>query len=309
MEKARGKRILVVDDDPENLKLMNELVSAEGHSVTTAPEGETALHKVRAWKPHVILLDVNMPGMSGLDLIPKIRSSSPDYISIVMVSANAEPTAVAEAINRGADDYLIKPYRAQELMPRLRLAFKVKELNDSLKRLSQKLEEQAASDELTGLLNFRSLFKCGEEEIEKSKKFGKPFSMLLVDIDGFSSINEARGFKTGNEVIAAVAEKIRGCVRSVDLVARVSGDEFAALFPDTDLGSAEFLAERIRESIEKTVLQTGKTGLSITASLGVAGIKPDGLQLGSMSDLFRCAAEALRSAKTAKNRVEVYSFV
>ena len=114
------KRVLVVDDDRENIELLTQYLAHEGLSVQSAADGEGALHRLRAWKPHLILLDVNMPGVSGIDLIPRIRSvTEHDYVSVVLVSGAMTLEDVNKGMNAGADDYLTKPFSPRELVARI----------------------------------------------------------------------------------------------------------------------------------------------------------------------------------------------
>lgn len=307
---GRGRRILVVDDDRENVELLTEYISKEGHSVTSAGDAESALHRVRAWKPHVILLDINMPGISGLELIPRIRQVTvDDYSSIILISANMTVEDVVRGLDAGADDYLTKPFRAQELISRLRAMLRLKELQDSLRRSNHRIEELSATDELTGLMNMRALYRKADEEILRCRRFRKPISALIVDVDQFSTVNENAEFLFGSHVLRDLGGKIKSCLRSMDLIARVGADEFFVLLLETDLAGAEFVAERIRDAIQGHDFRHDKHAAKVTACIGIAGFTQDHTE-GGMADLFRNVSEALRSAKVGgPNRIEIYSFV
>lgn len=303
------KRVLVVDDDRENIDLLTQYLSQEGLSVQSAPDGAGALHRIRAWKPHLILLDVNMPGISGIDLIPKIRAvTEQDYVSIVLVSGALTLEDVNRGISAGADDYLTKPFRSQDLLSRVRAMLKFKELQDSLRRANERIEELTSTDDLTGLLSFRTLFRRGEEEILRSRRFRKPVSALIVNVDQFSKVNQDLGFQFGTQVLQEVGRRLKQCIRNIDMVARIGADEFFVLLVETDLAGAEFVAERARDVLRAEPIRSEKLTASITACIGAAGIgteQPD----AKMSDLIHSASEALRSAKAAgANQIEVYSF-
>ncbi len=306
---TKGRRILVVDDDRENIDFLTEALSKEGHSVTHAAEADGALHRVRAWKPHLILLDVNMPGKSGIDIIPKIRSATADdYSSIILMSGNSSLEDVTNGLEAGADDFMTKPFRVQDLMVRIRIMLKMKELQDSLRRATTRLEELSSTDDLTGVLNLRALQRRGEEEIQRSRRFRKPISGLMINLDQFSAVNELSGFVFGSQVLKAVSAHIRKCVRSVDLICRVGADEFFVLLPETDLAGAEYVGERIRDAVQNAEFAADRHNIKITASIGIAGFDRDNSE-GGMIDLFKNAHEALRSAKLAgANRIEIYSF-
>jgi two-component system, cell cycle response regulator len=303
------RRVLVVDDDSENIELLTKFVTQDGHSVQSAADGETALHRLRAWKPHLVLLDVNMPKTSGIELIPKIRAlTSDEYCSIILVSADMSPEDVKRGLDAGADDYLTKPFRAQDLVSRIRAMLRLKEAMDSLRRANHRIEELSSTDELTGLYNMRAIYRRGEEEILRAKRFRKPVSALLVNIDNFSDVNQNYSFIVGSHVLQEVAMRLKQCLRSIDLVARVGADEFFVLLSDTDLAGAEFIAERVRDIIQSAPFKNDKQMIRLTATVGVAGITAEHAE-ERMTDLLRIATEALRSAKAnGSNRVEVYSF-
>jgi diguanylate cyclase (GGDEF)-like protein len=303
------KRVLVVDDDRENIDLLTQYLSHEGLSVQNASDGETALHRIKAWKPHLILLDVNMPGVSGIDLIPRIRAiTEHEYVAVILVSGAMTLEDVNKGIGAGADDYLTKPFRSQELVSRVRMMLRFKDLQDALRRANERIEELTSTDELTGLLSFRTLFRRGEEEILRSRRFRKPVSALIVNLDKFSQVNQDYGFQFGTALLQEAGKRIRGCIRNIDMVARIGADEFFILLVETDLAGAEFVAERVRDAIQSEPYRSEKQSTSLSACIGVAGIsaeQPD----SKMSDLIHSASEALRSAKVAgPNKIEVYSF-
>lgn len=305
----KGKRILIVDDDRESLDTLTEYVTKEGHTATSASDAESALHRVRAWKPHLILLDINMPGTSGVELIPRIRSiTQEDYASIILVSANLDIEDVIKGLDAGADDYLSKPFRSTELITRLRTMLRTKELQDNLRRYQHRIEELSSTDELTGLLNMRALYRRAEEEIQRCRRFRKPISGLLVNIDQFSTVNENADFIFGNTVLREIGVIMKKCVRNMDLIARVGADEYFVLLTETDLAGAEFVAERMREAIQAAEFKADKFSAKLTACFGAAGFTNEHIGMG-MGELFRNCSESLRSAKVSgTNRIEIYSF-
>lgn len=306
----KGKRILVVDDEPENIQILTEYLSREGHTVANASEGNSAIARLRAWKPHIVFLDINMPGISGLELIPKLRAASPEeYVSIVLVSANMAVEDVARGFEAGADDYMTKPVRSQEVLSRIRVMLHLKEVHDAHKKAAQRSEELALGDEVTGLFNMRTFFRKANEELLRARRFKKPVSALLINIDGFASVNEAADFVAGSDVLRETGQRIQQSVRSIDLVGRVGADEFVVLLVETDLAGAEFIAEKIRDTIKSKEFRAGKGAVNITASVGIAGVSYQGEET-DMARLFRHGSEALKSAKSnGTSLIEIYSTV
>lgn len=302
-------RILIVDDERENIDLLQQFLASEGHTFQTADDADGAMHRLRAWRPQVILLDVNLAGSSSLDLLPKIRAASPDdHVSVILVSGNQSVEDVTQGLDAGADDYLTKPFRAQELISRVRGMLKFKETMDSLRRANHRIDELVTTEPVSGLYNLPTFTRKAEEEILRARRFRKPVSLLAVNLDGFRSVNETGGFAFGNHVLRETGKRIRNCVRSMDLVARLGTDEFLVLLVETDLAAAEFMAERLRDAIRSTVYKNDKLTAQVTCSIGIAGVNYDqGEQ--QIEGLLRLALEALRSAKSGgRDQIEIYSF-
>jgi diguanylate cyclase (GGDEF)-like protein len=313
------RRILIIDDDRENVEVLAGILSKEGHSVQAAADSEGALHRIKAWKPHLMLLSLGLPGLSPAELIAKVRSiTTDDYLSVLLVAENASD--ISQSTDLGADDYVIKPFRAAELITRIRTMLRFKDTQDLLRRANHRIEELSSTDDLTGLMNMRTLHRRGEEEILRARRFKKPISALLVNLDRFSDMNHRLGFQGGSALIQDMGHRIKNCLRSIDMVARVGADEFFVLLVETDLANAEFMAERIRDAIQTQASADLKNAPKLTACIGVAGLNFDQAEApGSdvradpeeqqMSDLFHFTSEALRSAKNSgPNRIEIYSF-
>jgi diguanylate cyclase (GGDEF)-like protein len=307
----RAKRILVVEEGRAAFEMATEILNPVAAHLTHVSSVDSALHRIRAWKPHVILLDwsclKDLSEASGV--VSSIRGvSAEDYAGIVLLCEASELEEVDRLMIAGADDFLLKPLRRLEFHSRLSCAVRARELHDQIRRSQQRIEELTTSDELTGLNNMKYLFRQGEEDIARCRRFRKAVSALLVDIDHFSTVNEAHGFSFGSFVIREVGALVRSCVRKVDRVARVGADEYFILLPETDLAGAQFVAERIRDTVQGHEHRSEKEVARVTVSIGVAGFGI-GEDPGSISDFFRNANEALRSAKIAgANRIEVFSF-
>lgn len=175
-------------------------------------------------------------------------------------------------------------------------------LNKRLRQAQRELTIQANTDDLTKLLNRRRFNDVIDAEIVRATRYGRPLSLLLLDLDDFKKLNDAYGHPTGDEMLVVLAESIRSLTRKTDSVARIGGEEFAVLLPETDLGEALRAAERIREKVAATSLLLGDgTALTRTVSVGVADVCAS---IQSCSDLYRAADEALYEAKAlGKNRV------
>jgi two-component system cell cycle response regulator len=316
------RRILLVDDDRAFVEHLNQIFSREGCSVQTATDAESALHRIKAWRPQLLVLSASLPGVSMAAFIPRVRSATQeDFVSILLIAGQGEGVAGATGatgndkiddallgLDSGADEFIGRHFSEPELLCRVRTLLRFKDLQDSLRRANHRIDELSTTDELTGMLNMRTLHRKGEEEILRARRFKKPVSALIVNLDRFSAVNHQLGFASGSVIIQEVANRIRSSIRSIDMAARVGADEFFILLVESDLANAEFMAERIRDAIQSNPYKDAKYSTQLTACIGVAGLPPDHHDQ-QMSDLFHTASEALRSAKAiGPNHIEIYSF-
>ena len=269
-DKQKKARILVIDDDIENIKILTEALQQDGYYVASSLSGEDGLHKIKAWDPQLILLDINMPGLGGLKTLERIRTlPDHDYIAVI---ANGTTEDIVRGLDIGADDYLPKPFRLAELLARVRAKLRIKELHDQLKRTSNRLEELVDLDDLTGLYNMRALYRRLEQELLRAKRYGKWLSCIMMDMDNFKSVNDGNDHLFGSWVITQVAKIVKENSRTMDIAARYGGDEYIVILPETDMVGAERMAERVRRTIEGTQFTQGKQKSRLTCSFGVAAV-------------------------------------
>lgn len=304
-------RVVIADDDVDNAKSVEGLLKLDGHQVRICGDGESALHLVRSWTPHVVLLDINMPKLTGLEALGKIRGlSAGDYIGVIMVTANSGLEEIVAGLDAGADDYIVKPYRVDELRARVRACLRVKALHDSLRRANRRLENAASIDDLTSLYNMRFMMKQFPEEVDAAKKKRAPISCLMFDMDHFKQVNDKHDHLFGSHVLREVAQVIQQFLRAQDLAARYGGDEFFVAMPNTPVKEAAAVAERMRVAIEAHVFKAGSHMARVTASFGVVGAQSaSDFAMLEARELMRSADSALYGAKNAgRNRVEVFNF-
>jgi two-component system cell cycle response regulator len=295
------RRVLVINDDRGDVEALNTVLSTEGYSLQMAADVEGTLHRIKAWKPHLVLISSSQGNpQQTLDFISKIRSASTEeYIAVILLGSDGDSS---QGVDLGADDFLSRPFRSQEIITRIRTNLRLKDTQDLLKRANHRIEEISTTDDLTGLMNMKTLYRKAQEELQRARRLGKPFSALLINLDKFSAANHRQGFQVGNSLIQEAGLRIKAMMRSIDIVARVGADEFFAVLIETDLANAEFMAERIRDAIQSKPF--GKQ--TLTAGIGVATL---GDPEQTLTDLFHFTSEALRSAKNAgPNRIEIYSF-
>ncbi len=291
-------RILVVDDNMANRELLAQDLDDEGFEVELAESGRECLRKTSEFKPDVILLDINMPGMSGIETCRELRKmDSGKLVPVVFITASTGDEIAVEALEAGGNDFLNKPYSHSILLARVRTQIASFRAHEELRRM-------AITDHLTGLFSRRYLY----EEMRRSVK--STFrarvlcvSVLLIDIDHFKKINDTLGHLEGDRVLKRVAEMVQQTLRETDVTARFGGEEFVAVLPDTDHQTALEAAKRLRCRIEELCAPA-------TVSIGVSSLwdteeMAKGVNLDDLvADLLRRADLAMYAAKNrGRNQV------
>jgi diguanylate cyclase (GGDEF)-like protein len=237
-------------------------------------------------------MDVIMPEMDGYKLAQKFKQATPS-VPVILLTATDDLHAKRRAHAAGADELLSKPINLVELQIRVSSMIRIKQLNDRIVETSAKLAALALVDSLTQIANRRALTERLTHEVERSKRYGHPFSCLLIDIDHFKHINDEFGHQTGDSVLVEVARVIAQSVRNTDLAGRYGGEEFMVLAPETRAGDARVLAERIRSRIPM-LSETRPTVPGVTVSIGIASVDS---RVGSPEGLVASADAALYEAK------------
>ena len=290
--------VLIVDDSEDALVLARRRLAPENVEITCARSGEEGLELARATKPDLVLLDVNMPGMSGFDVCRAIKGDDAlSSIPVVFLSGSGGPEDKVKGLDLGAVDFVTKPFDAFELRARVRAALRTKALQDML-------AEQAKLDPLTGLANRRALEQRLTQEWDRKQRHGDTLSIAMADIDHFKRVNDQFGHPVGDRVLQAVAGVLKDQSRGMDVPARYGGEEFAILIPATSMEGAAILAERCREGVEN--LRTVHSGQEVrtTASFGVANCEGH----VSWSEVVSAADDALYEAKrSGRNQVKVHT--
>ncbi|AFZ58666.1 diguanylate cyclase [Anabaena cylindrica FACHB-243] len=304
--------ILVVDDVALNLQIIAKTLDKVGYNYTFASNGYQALKCVRSVRPDLILLDLIMPEMDGLEVCEKIQSDPElEEIPIIFISASQNQDHLLQAFEKGAVDYVTKPFHASELLARVRMHLelkysqqKLKELLQAQEELVRNLEKLANTDPLTGVWNRRYLLTKAEQEISRIQRYNNYLSVLLIDIDNFKKVNDSFGHSIGDEVIIFMTKMVLNYLRQVDCFGRFGGEEFVVLLPETDIDEAVIVAERIRENICNQRIPVLEEQLSITVSIGVANYN---LGDQSIDTIIQRADEALYRAKNqGRNRTIAY---
>jgi diguanylate cyclase (GGDEF)-like protein len=305
-----AQRILVVDDNEDNIEVLKVRLESWGYRTTSAYNGADALKSVESEPPDLILLDVMMPEISGIEVARLIKANKVlPFIPIIMQTALDSTEDKVVGLEAGADDYITKPIDFAELKARLRSMLRIKRLQESLEErekelleVNERLRYMSQTDALTGLDNRRHLNDRIDEMFSHAKRLNEPFSLVMCDLDKFKSVNDTYGHQAGDEVLKQLAAILREEAREIDRVGRYGGEEFMLLLPGTVLDAAVTFAERVRKRIAAHTFSFPDGTLTRTSSFGVSGWPHPRIE--QSEDLVRAADDALYVAKeTGRNRV------
>lgn len=275
--------ILVVDDNPQNLRVAVSVLEESGYECALAVSGAEVVAFAESEQPDLILLDIMMPEVDGYEVCRLLKQNEMTRdIPVIFLTARADPADLVRGFEAGAVDYVTKPFSHPELKARVAAHVELKRSRDALKRYLFELEvksrqleevlgelEQASrTDPLTGLANRRYMLTRLHEEMARFNRTGRPFSVLLLDIDSFKRINDTYGHDYGDEVLRIIAGLLKGNLRTQDLVARWGGEEFLMLLPESETEPAGLVAERLRRRIAEYPFQWGSAPLTFTATVG-----------------------------------------
>jgi diguanylate cyclase (GGDEF)-like protein len=296
-------KVLVVEDDRPTRKLLERIIGSRGHEVVGCESAEAALERLQSEFFPLITLDIQLPGMSGLELARQLRAhGNGSHYYILVGTGNNRPEDLREILEAGADDYIAKPYNPGLLDVRLTVAeAAVKEIARR-KQLEEELLFLARHDPLTRLYNRSQLDGALESAIKKAAD-GTPGTVLYLDLDNFKIINDTLGHDTGDKLLLQVAATLKSLAGEGNVLVRFGGDEFVLILPGCELDAGVKLAETIIERIEGIVFVSAGRTFRVGASIGAATVGP-GM---SPADVMSAADSACYAAKArGRNRVEIY---
>ena len=302
-ETGRGGRIMIVDDRKSSYERLVTTLTTE-HAVDVETEPSEALFHAAEGNYDLLIVSLGLENFDGLRLCSQVRSL--ERTRNLPVLAVAEPDnnqRLLRGLEIGVNDYLIRPIDKNELLARARTQIKRKRYTERLRDNVQMTVEMAITDALTGLHNRRYMETHLSTLVEQAASRGKPISLLILDIDYFKSVNDTYGHDAGDDVLREFAVRLRKSIRNIDLACRYGGEEFVVVMPETDMGVATTVAERLRRRIatEPFPIQQEMQLLDVTISIGIAGLH--GAEDNAAAMLKRADQALYRAKRDGRNRV------
>ncbi len=297
--------ILVVDDSPVYRKLVEQVLASEAYSLLFARDGAEAMRLYEEHAPSIVITDWILPDFCGFELCQRIRSDDTrPYTYIIVMTSNTEKGNVVKGLQAGADDYLTKPFDPGEMLARVGVGRRIVDLNRELAAKSQKLEEAARTDSLTGLPNRRAIEDWAAKQLRGAARHRFPMWVVLGDIDNFKTINDTFGHDAGDIVLKTFAEVLRKITRASDISGRLGGDEFLLVITHVEAEQVEVAVDRFREQFAALSFPLQGQSVRVTASFGVTGVQTSEPQ--DFNAMLRKADQMLYEAKRAgRNLVRV----
>lgn len=288
--------LLVVDDSPFARKLIERALAPERYEIISAKTGEEALALFSAKLPNLVITDWVMPDLSGVELCERIRRDYADHLTyVILLTTISDKSKVVRGLNAGADDYLTKPFDADELVARIEAGRRIILLHREIEAKNRLLEQLALTDSLTELPNRRAIEHWANRQLSGAIRHDFPFWLVACDIDHFKTVNDTYGHDAGDKVLHKFAEILKLNTRQCDICGRIGGDEFLIVITHVKAEGVQLAVERIRRQVETQEFHFGDGGMHVTASFGIAGF--EGQQPMDFDQMMVKADVALYSAK------------
>jgi two-component system, cell cycle response regulator len=287
-------RVLIAEDDLTSRLLLKKVLEKWGYEVVVTTDGAEAWELLRNDdSPRLVVLDWMMPEMDGVEVCRRVRAldtHQPPYI--ILLTALGEQDHVIAGLGAGADDFVGKPYDPAELRARVEVGRRLVELNAELIAVQLRLEEQAHTDALTGLLNRGAIVERLEIEFERADREGGDIGIGMADIDHFKRVNDTHGHAAGDAVLRELAGRMESALRPYDSLGRFGGEEFLILVPGASHPELAEVLERVRAAVAASPVAISQGTLVVSVSLG--GVMREG---EAVDALIARADEALYAAK------------
>jgi len=258
MNDDKKSLIFIADDNPLNLKILENMLKRKGYQTTLAENGHQALEFLQNQQPDLILLDIMMPGVNGIKVCQSLKEKeSTKNIPVIFITALSDTKDKLKAFRAGGVDYITKPFIQEEVLARVNVHIK-------LKKAMERLKELSVTDEMTGVFNRRWAYEILAKQIEITKRESSSLVVCYIDIDHLKIINDSYGHAEGDRLINTIVNALKSVIRASDYIFRMGGDEFLLIFPKAKLTDSDNMIKRIRESLRDKKMK----GIPIDFSFG-----------------------------------------
>jgi two-component system, cell cycle response regulator len=296
--------VAIVDDDAAIRRLVRLFLKRSGYRIVECTTGEEARSILNREQWDLAILDRRLPDTDGATLSSELKAQHEHRNRyIIMLTGEDDERDKIEGLDLGADDYMTKPFQPAELLAHIRAGKRIVDLQKELLESNRRLALLSITDGLTQLFNHRHFQEELARAFEESRRYERPLSLALIDLDFFKKINDDYGHAAGDQVLQAVSRIFHESIRSSDLAARYGGEEFAVMMPETDREDAVAFAEKIRTALEAKPIQTDAGEVPVTVSIGIATVPRSAL--ASARELIEAADRALyRAKRNGRNQVQ-----
>jgi len=274
-------RILVVDDEPTMRHIIRETLNDLSYNCLEAADGIEALEILDKEAVDLVITDISMPRLDGIGLTAAIKKKYDS--NVIMMTGMVGNFTYEDVIAKGASDFIVKPVKLEELLVRIKRVLRERiivaernRMEKALRESEHRYQELSITDNLTKLYNSRHFYNQLATEIDRSVRYDRPISLMMLDVDNFKQYNDSFGHLEGDGVLVRLAEIIRRGLRRLDLACRYGGEEFIVILPETTGTKGRLIAERIRKNFcQETFTPAPGKDVHVTVSIGVAQLKPE----------------------------------
>jgi two-component system cell cycle response regulator len=289
-------KVVLVDDDLSVLRLLSRALEQSGREVVTCVDAETARVRLQEEPWDVAILDRRLPDGDGALLCQEIKSDSAlQHRYVMLLTAESSARKKVEGFEFGADDYITKPFDIDEVIARVRVGERVVGLQQQLVESNRQLKQLSQTDSLTGLPNRRMFQHELTRAFEHAQRYERPLAVAIIDMDWFKRINDRQGHLAGDQVLRERAALFAQSVRASDTMARLGGEEFGVILPETGVIEALHFAEKLRNLVEESPVRLWEELFPATVSIGVSAMPHT--RFHSVREMMHAADMALFRAK------------
>ena len=292
-------RVLVVEDSALSRKLVEHALDDPRYKLEFAKDGREAIARFSGAAADIVITDWELPDITGIDLCRKIRRALPPgiYAYVIVLTSNSDKASVSQGLAAGADDYVTKPFDAEELRARVGVGRRIIEMHRELEVRSQRLLHESRTDPLTGLANRRAIEEWAVKQIAGATRHGFPLCLILAEVDSYHQANDLFGRTAGDAMLVAFAAVLKRNTRASDICGHFGGAQFIVVLSHVDVRNAEVVLDRIRQQFEGRPSTVDRSATAPQVSFGIASA--NGRAPFDLDSLMHDADAALREAKGA----------